>query len=537
MKQFLYKISILSALAATAASCGDFLDTVPDNRTEIDTTEKLGKLVTSSYPRAAYAANFNARVDFVSDKGLGTQQNLSNTDPFFWRDVASTAQDSPSYFWSACYTAIAHANEAIAASERIGTPDAIAYGGEARVSRAFTHFLLVTTFAKFYEPNTPNDSPGIPFVTEPEDVVIKQYDRETVAKTYARIEEDLLLGIKTLGTDAKYSVPRYHFNRAAANAFATRYYLFKGDFAKAIEYASQVIPVPTKLVTNDNGTQNVSLTDAANVYALNNFQPWTGSYVSASANEIKMYYSKAENKSNLLLCEMVTSLANYGGTWRYSLTREDANSTYRAPHPVMTDLTKESAYKLYSSGLNWYVPIFRAIFSKNSINANSGFYYMVYSLLRNEEVLLSRAEAYVHLDELDKAIADMNVFFRQRIKAYDEKKHCLTRANILKVYKKQITDAEHFTTKYNAYNTASWSDERKALLIFILDSRRNEYQFEGLRYWDMWRYKMSITHTTYDGKSNTLFPGDDRWVLQIPEESALSGVAQNPRTNLLSPEW
>lgn len=536
MKHLIYKISILGALLALGSSCGDFLDTVPDNRTEIDNVTKLGKLVASSYPRSCYAVNFNARVDYVSDKGLGRQENLSNTDAYYWRDVASVAQDSPDHFWAACYNGIAHTNEAIVAAARLGA-EATEFGAEARLSRAFSHFLLVTTFAQFYDPATQNDSPGIPYVSEPEDIVIKRYDRETVAKTYERIEADLLEGIKHLGSDAKYTVPRYHFNTAAAYAFATRFYLFKGQFDKAVEYASKVIPVPTKFVANDDGSQNVAMTDPANVYALNNFQPWTTDYITSSGEELKMYYSKAENKSNLLLCEMVSSIGNYGGTWRYSMTKDDVYATYRAPHPVITDHTKESAYKLYSSSVSWYIPKFRAIFSKSSVNANSGFYYVIYPLLRNEEVLLSRAEAYVHLDQADKAIADMNIFNRTHIKSYDETKHCLTMSKIVATYKKQVTSPDCFINKYNPYQTASWSVERKSLLLFVLDTRRTEYLFEGLRYWDMWRYKMPIVHSTYDGKTNTLWPGDDRWMLQIPQESTLSGVELNPRTNLLTPEW
>ena len=94
--------------------------------------------------------------------------------------------------------------------------------------------------------------------------------------------------------------------------------------------------------------------------------------------------------------------------------------------------------------------------------------------------------------------------------------------------------------KYNAYNTSSWDVKRQALLHFLLDCRRNEFLFEGIRYWDMWRYRIPIYHVTQldqKGLSNWLMPGDDRWMLQIPEEAVLSGVELNPREHLLTPEW
>ena len=61
--------------------------------------------------------------------------------------------------------------------------------------------------------------------------------------------------------------------------------------------------------------------------------------------------------------------------------------------------------------------------------------------------------------------------------------------------------------------------------------------WEGLRYWDVVRYKIPVTHKTYEGETNTLFPGDDRLVLQIPESAKLSGLELNPRKKILSKIW
>lgn len=51
--------------------------------------------------------------------------------------------------------------------------------------------------------------------------------------TYAQIEKDLEQGLSLL-KGAKYEVPHYHFTQQAAFAFATRFYLFKGNWDKAI---------------------------------------------------------------------------------------------------------------------------------------------------------------------------------------------------------------------------------------------------------------------------------------------------------------
>ena len=49
--KYIYRLLAVGGLLL-GASCNDYLDTVPDNRTEIDTPEKLGKLVASAYPKA-----------------------------------------------------------------------------------------------------------------------------------------------------------------------------------------------------------------------------------------------------------------------------------------------------------------------------------------------------------------------------------------------------------------------------------------------------------------------------------------------------
>ena len=78
MKKYFRNIAVGGLVLLTG--CNNFLDVVPDDRTEINTTEKLAKLVADAYPKASYAAMLNSRVDFVTDKGSGKQENNSNTD-------------------------------------------------------------------------------------------------------------------------------------------------------------------------------------------------------------------------------------------------------------------------------------------------------------------------------------------------------------------------------------------------------------------------------------------------------------------------
>src|SRR3954454_7708813 len=160
------------------------------------------------------------------------------TDLYFYKDNkgSGTNEDTPEGYWFGCYKAIAAANISLDAINKAPNPDAYkAQKGEALVARAYAHFMLVNFFAKFYNTASSATDPGVPYVTQPETVSIKQYDRKTVSYVYDMIEKDLLEGLPLLD-DKSYAVPKFHFNRSAANAFAARYYLYKKDYMKVVTY-------------------------------------------------------------------------------------------------------------------------------------------------------------------------------------------------------------------------------------------------------------------------------------------------------------
>ena len=64
-----------------------------------------------------------------------------------------------------------------------------------------------------------------------------KYERGTVAEVYAKIEKDIEEGLPLIN-DVIYSVPKYHFNKRAANAFAARFYLYYQKWDEAVKYAT-----------------------------------------------------------------------------------------------------------------------------------------------------------------------------------------------------------------------------------------------------------------------------------------------------------
>lgn len=484
MMKFFIRVSVISISIFTLSGCTKYLDQSPDSTwTELDTPEKVSQLLGTAYPQANYIAFCEAMSDNVADKGRGVDER-PNRDAFYFNDVQSTQEDSPEMYWQACYKAIAAANNALKACDAAAdTSRYQAQKGEALVARAYAHFMLVTFFSKFYDSTTAAQDAGIPYVTEPETVVTKQYDRKTVAYVYEMIEKDLLQGLPLIN-DVVYKVPRYHFNKSAAHAFATKFYLFKKDYQKVVEYADKTFP-------NNNLAANM--------------RPWNTTYSTLTPAELWNTYSNASQAANLLLVETPSLYGRNVARYRFGLDYAHQVAILR------NNVTRgDYVYPLYYYDTpDWFVPKLTEHFVKLSVNATIGDPYVMVPLFTTEEVLFNRAEANLYLGKTDAVLADMNLFASKRIKNYNTATHRITS-----------------TSARNYYQTTSTAS---ALLNVIMDFKRAEYVQEGQRWFDLQRYKVTVTHQTINGETLTLTADDRRRVLQIPASALTSGITLNPR--------
>lgn len=482
MKKILLYISLMLLLG----SCKKFLEKAPDNRAVLNSPGKVSQLLGTAYPQANYMAFSESISDNVADKGIGALER-TNIDPFNFKDVAYNQEDSPEFYWNACYTAIAAANEALEVCSNAKDPDSYAsQKGEALLCRAYAHFMLVTFFSKAYDPATAGSDPGIPYVLKPEKVVFEHYERKTVQYVYEMIEKDLTEGLPLID-DKRYNVPRYHFTKAAAHAFASRFYLFKREYAKVVEHASKVFP-------------------GNNVVAM--LRPWNTEYRILTYNELWARYAKATEPANLLLVETQSVWArNYIGV-RYGLDATKANEIILSSN--VTGGSWVFRYQLYTGGTNnYFLPKINEYFVRESINAEIGWPYVMVPLLTAEEVLFNRAEANVFLNNINDAVSDLNAYASTRVYNYSAASHTITASRIKSFYRT--------------------SDAQQATLAAVMDFKRAEFVQEGMRWFDLLRYKVPVVHTTVEGPTYTLAANDPMRVFQIPDAAKLAGIAQNPR--------
>ena len=87
------------AAALTLTSCDDFLDKMPDNRTEINSAEKVTKLLVSAYSES----NTNYLCEMASDNTMDNGSNYTigerqQQEAYLWKKITGTGNDSPLSF-------------------------------------------------------------------------------------------------------------------------------------------------------------------------------------------------------------------------------------------------------------------------------------------------------------------------------------------------------------------------------------------------------------------------------------------------------
>lgn len=485
MKKITYLLFFTIILSS---GCKKFLEHQPDDRTQLNSATKVAELLASAYPHANYITFCEAMSDNAKDKATVTQAD-ENAFPWKYQDQNKTDIDTPTNYWNSCYQAIAAANAALNAINEAGnTAEYSASRGEALVARAYAHFMLVTLYAKAYDPATAATDPGIPYVLKPEEVVQGDYQRGTVASVYQQIEKDLTEGLPLI-KNSSYRIPRYHFTSFAAHAFATRFYLFKKDYAKVIEHANLIFP------TAAIGSS---------------MRPWNTTYSPLGYYELQAIYTNSTEQANLLLAEANTVWGRNFYAYNYGFEATLLTSVLNTgTNPIGTRLAYIT--KLFGAQPIYYnIPKFGENFVKQTISANFGDPYNTIPLFTVEEVLFNRAEANANLGNNADVVSDLDVFLSKRVPSYSATTHKFTEAK-----------AQAY------YSTLSLKD---ALIQSVLNYKRQEYLFEGMRWFDILRLKIPVVHQSVDGKINiTLGADDPRRMLQIPKEAVAFGLAANPR--------
>ena len=538
IKNIIYKGSLMLASVAILASCSDQLDTLPDNRTTLDTPKKIAGLLVTAYPDRTPTL-FN---EWMSDNtdymgAQNSQGNRGGDQYFFWQEQTEGGNDSPEQVWMLYYGGIYKANEALAAIEDQGGPknDILRNSkGEALLLRAYNHFVLANEFCRPYNGKTSTKDAGLYYATGIADfsAAAEQSVRGTVADVYAKIAEDIEAGIPLINDT--YEVPKYHFNKQAAYAFATRFYLYYEKWEKAKEYADKLLGSnPAASLRDYRALQAMPLSKSEQAVKI------AEAYCSASA-DCNLLVQTSVSNAGMALAPWLTSK-------RYTLTN----------YLSETELFQSNNIWGTSSNLIWkpftvnqaesnFALLMKLPREMEIVNTTTGSGYLrtLNVDFTMDEALLNRAEAEIMLGQNDAACADMTIW----MKNFFNTNVTLTPTSVQTYFKTvpyAYADAAKMVPSFKKHISPRFTigvegSVQESLLQCLLNFRRIETVHQGLRWMDIRRYNIEIPRRLIgvNGRPSKnldwLEKDDPRQVVQIPQSIREAGVAGNPAKALVA---
>lgn len=538
IKNIIYKGSLMLASVAILASCSDQLDTLPDNRTTLDTPKKIAGLLVTAYPDRTPTL-FN---EWMSDNtdymgAQNSQGNRGGDQYFFWQEQTEGGNDSPEQVWMLYYEGIYKANEALAAIEDQGGPnnDILRNSkGEALLLRAYNHFVLANEFCRPYNGKTSTKDAGLYYATGIADfsAAAEQSNRGTVADVYAKIAADIEAGIPLLNDT--YEVPKYHFNKQAAYAFATRFYLYYEKWEKAKEYADKLL----------GSNPAASLRDYRALQAM----PLSKS---DQAVKIAEAYCSASADCNLLVQTSVSNAGMALAPWliskRYTLTNYLAETELFNSNNIW-GTSSNLIWKPFTvnSGENNFALLMKLPreFEIRNTTTGSGYLRTLNVNFTMDEALLNRAEAEIMLGQNDDACADMTIW----MKNFFNTNVTLTPTSVQTYFKTvpyAYADAAKMVPSFKKHISPRFTigaegSVQESLLQCLLNFRRIETVHQGMRWMDIRRYNIEIPRRLIGANGRPsknldwLEKDDPRQVVQIPQSIREAGVAGNPTKALVA---
>lgn len=240
-----FTVAIFFATSCNAVD--DFLGEEPSRTTRqtIQNTGQLDDILNNFHLFCQESANLVCASDDywvcteVQDKKYLSNGGYDSRDLEFalWADSCSAPYNWLNV-WSQEYGKIYYANLVLSTIDSVEGPDSEKNNlrAEAHFIRAYSYFNLAVAYTLYYDGGNGNE-PGVVMKTSPnfEDPAV----RGSVKELWDLIDSDLQA---SLSLDVPIQNPNgpkrcWRATTPTVYAFAARYYLYRGDYAKALEYA------------------------------------------------------------------------------------------------------------------------------------------------------------------------------------------------------------------------------------------------------------------------------------------------------------
>ncbi|MBA4276389.1 RagB/SusD family nutrient uptake outer membrane protein [Flavobacterium sp.] len=319
-------ILLLSLIIFTVTSCEDYTDVTPKGALVIETATQFHEMV--SLPNRGYPINnFQYLVDDQWMKEANVIGRTSNIDIINFTFDETTDRVSlmtGSSFYNQAYTYINRWNTIISLVDNSKGDENIKQiaKAEAKIFRAYDHFLLINTYAKAYDPQTAAADGGI--------CIMDKFDLEaqpaksTVAQVYDFIQKDIEDALPYL---QEKPLDVYHPSLAFAYAFKAKVHLFKREIAnakaaaeKSLSYNNQIFDL--KAYSAQGGPTAVAVPAANNIEVLSymymtgyNEMNFAQSYIISP--ELRTLFGTNDARFNLFFNSTSTTNLDIGSNTAY----------------------------------------------------------------------------------------------------------------------------------------------------------------------------------------------------------------------------
>ena len=514
------------------SSCNDYLDKLPDDRTEVNTKLKASQLLVSCYPDVNNHVIMELSSDNMGDNGRSYSSPVICDDLYKFKDTSEESWETPYSVWNGFYRSVASVNEVLAAINEMGDTDELrAAKAEAKLIRAYSMFELAVTFCMAWDDAKADEYLGLPYPLIPEQDINTTYVRGTLRQLYEAINKDIEEALPDIELASQsYKIPKYHFNTKAAYAFAARFNLYYCKYDKAIKYASEVLGQdPTAVMRDYEPYRELGRQDFAN--------RWIRSDEDANlmliiSNSISSRYLSGAYSHRWVHNSTMASYETYWVTMPWG-DGSDANSIIYAN-------------KLYGTNQCVSFPEYDEQFEYTDKVGGIGYPHVVESAFTGDFTILERAEAYALAKQYDNAVKDINTWIGTHCKdKYEDGElkqpapQNLSLADITGFVKAQDYakrnpegSRDRSMRKHmhpQGFTIDAEGSDQECLLQFILHMKRLETLYHGLRFMDIKRYGIEYAHQM-SGESPIYFiRGDKRGAIQLPQTVIVAGLQANPR--------
>lgn len=532
MKKIKYlALTFASVALLSLSSCQDAYEIVQDGELNEESFKTLGQMesyLSGVYGSVSIANEIGFTGVFTDETGVGRGSGGQNFGTH--RYIINTSNPFAQSIWYTHYLTISRCNRLLKIATQVPVPtdpaELARYNSamaQARALRAFSYLQLLTYFSTDM---TDDNALGVIFFGDNIPKASDELPRVANSVIYTAMEADLQYAFDNVTDNVNAGATPYKYvTKNMVNALRARFYLYRGNYTLAKQYAEYVIanagvsltlatPIPAGTVGSSSWNTSFYGASSTNPYRrmFNDNPATSGSSVVSRGEIIFSLLRPAAGTWENIASQFTTNTTNVVGSPLFEVGRNLFNELSAIPGDIRRYANVDPSSLINPSYATSPDYLDTDVIVIDKYPGQTGY------PLRNDVKVFRLSEMYLILAECHANAGNIN-----------------GASNSVASVIKQIRDARNFQ---GAQALPTYADATAAWKA-IMDERRYELCFEGHRYIDVKRLggkaNASITRDATDDiitNDLTLPYNDYRFTLPIPQDELNANTVirtqQNP---------